>query len=150
MIYNEQKGNLFDLDNKYALAHCISYDTDNPKSWSLGIVTEFKKRFKGIKEYTNRVIKESNLSYPCVIPYSKNERAIFNLVTKKYYYGKPTYETISKCIKDMAYLCKTMNIKYLALPKIGCGLDKLQWSKVREIIKEEFKNLDIEIEVRYL
>ena len=139
MIYNEQKGNLFDLDNKYALAHCISYDTDNPKSWSLGIVTGFKKKFKGIKEYTNRVIKENNLSYPCVIPYIYNERVIFNLVTKKYYYGKPTYETISKCIKDMAYLCKTMNIKYLGLPKIGCGLDKLRGSKVRVIRKEDLK-----------
>lgn len=47
MIYNEQKGNLFDLDDKYALAHCISYDTDNPKSWNLGIVVEFKKSLKG-------------------------------------------------------------------------------------------------------
>lgn len=50
----------------------------------------------------------------------------------------------------MALLCKELEIKYLGLPKIGCGLDRLQWGKVREIIKEEFKNLDIEIEVRYL
>ena len=71
-------------------------------------------------------------------------------MTKKYYYGKPTYETISKCIKDIAYLCRKLDIKYLGLPKIGCGLDKLQWEKVRKIIKEEFKDLDIEIEVRYL
>ena len=36
------------------------------------------------------------------------------------------------------------------MPKIGCGLDKLQWGKVREIIKEEFKDVDIQIEIRYL
>ena len=150
MKYNEQKGNLFKLDSKYALAHCISYDTDNSKSWNLGIVVEFKKKFSGIKEYTNNFIRENNLSCPCVVPYNKNERVVFNLITKKYYYGKPTYDTIRKCIKDMALLCKELEIKYLGLPKIGCGLDKLQWSKVREIIKEEFKNLDIEIEVRYL
>ena len=141
---------MFDLDNKYALAHCISYDTDNSKSWNLGIVVEFKKKFSGIKEYTNNFIRENNLSCPCVVPYIHNERVVFNLVTKKYYYGKPTYETISKCIKDMAYLCRKLDIKYLGLPKIGCGLDKLQWEKVRKIIKEEFKDLDIEIEVRYL
>lgn len=150
MIFNEQKGNLFKLDSKYALAHCISYDTNNLMSWSKGIVVDFRRKFKGIKEYTNRVIKENNLLYPCVVPYIHNERVVFNLVTKKYYYGKPTYETISKCIKDMVYMCKTMNIKYLGLPKIGCGLDKLSWAKVREIIKEEFEDLDIEIEVRYL
>ena len=50
----------------------------------------------------------------------------------------------------MALLCKELEIKYLGLPKIGCGLDRLQWGKVREIIKEEFKDLDIEIEIRYL
>lgn len=50
----------------------------------------------------------------------------------------------------MACLCRKLNIKYLDLPKIGCGLDRLSQAKVREIIKEEFKDLDIEIEVRYL
>lgn len=50
----------------------------------------------------------------------------------------------------MRDFCKCVDVKYLAMPKIGCGLDRLQWSKVREIIKEEFKDLDIEIEVRYL
>ena len=46
--------------------------------------------------------------------------------------------------------CIKYNIRYLAMPKIGCGLDKLQWSKVREIIKDEFKDVDIQIEIRYL
>ena len=50
----------------------------------------------------------------------------------------------------MVCLCKKLDIKYLGLSKIGCGLDRLSWTKVREIIKEEFKDLDVEIEVRYL
>lgn len=36
------------------------------------------------------------------------------------------------------------------MPKIGCGLDRLQWGKVREIIKEIFGDLDIEVRVCYL
>lgn len=31
------------------------------------------------------------------------------------------------------------------MPKIGCGLDKLEWDKVEEIIKETFKDCDIDI-----
>ena len=50
----------------------------------------------------------------------------------------------------MAFMCKQFNIKKLAMPKIGCGLDRLQWSKVRENIKEAFKDIDIEIVVKYL
>ncbi len=50
-------------------------------------------------------------------------------------------------MRDMIEFNKT---KYLAMPKIGCGLDKLQWSKVREIICDVFKDVDIEILVCYL
>lgn len=50
----------------------------------------------------------------------------------------------------MVEQCERHEIKYLAMPKIGCGLDRLQWGKVREIIQDKFKDLDIEIEVRYL
>lgn len=157
MIYNEQKGDLFDLDEKFALAHCISADTNNPKSWGLGIVKEFRKRFPYIKEYVDLTMEKNDLTYPCVVIHYvsnnnsiKDDRVIFNLVTKAKYYSKPTYSTITKCIKEMACLCKSMNIKYLGMPKIGCGLDKLNWDKVKQIIKREFKDLDIQIEVRYL
>lgn len=146
MKINIQQGNLFELDKKYALAHCISQDC----AMGAGIAIQFDKKFKGMKNYCKRVIKENNLSFPIIIPFNKDDRTIFNLVTKRVYYGKPTYQTITKCIQDMAYICKEFNIKYLAIPKIGCGLDKLQWGKVREIIEQEFKDIDIEIEVRYL
>lgn len=150
MKINIQKGNLFDLDKRYALAHCVSLDCSNPKSWGMGIATEFKKRFKGMKHYCARVIENNSLSHPVVIPYCENDRCIFNLITKRVYYGKPTYATITKCIHDMASMCKQFDIKYLGIYKLGCNLDKLQWGKVKEIIEQEFKNIDIEIEVRYL
>lgn len=31
------------------------------------------------------------------------------------------------------------------MPKIGCGIDRLNWKKVSEIIKEIFEDVDIEI-----
>lgn len=150
MKINVQKGNLFELDDKYSLAHCVSQDCDNPKSWGMGIAAEFKKRFKGMKNYCARVIKENNLSFPVVIPYCEDNRVVFNLITKRVYYGKPTYKTMQSCIEDLAFQCKQFNIKYLGIYKLGCSLDKLQWGKVKEIIEEEFKDIDIEIEVRYL
>lgn len=145
MILNEKKGNLFELDNKYALAHCISEDCEMGK----GIAVEFQKRFK-LKTELIDIIRVCDLKFPVTIGIESNKRPIFNLITKKAYYGKPTYSTITRCIEDMAEMCEKYNIKYIAMPKIGCGLDKLQWGKVKEIIKESFKNLDIEIEVRYL
>lgn len=139
MVFNEKKGNLFELDNeKYFFAHCVSLDFDLGK----GIAVDFQKRFNIKKD----LISCSSGTYPELITVNN----VFNLVTKKKYWNKPTYESLTKCIKYMRDMCQNCNIKYLAMPKIGCGLDGLQWGKVREIIKEEFKNLDIEIEVRYL
>lgn len=150
MNLNIKKGNLFELDNKYSLAHCVSQDCDNPKSWGMGIAKEFKIRFSGMKSYCAREIKNNNLNFPCVIPYNDGDRTIFNLITKHKYYGKPTYYTIRECIKEMAYMCKERQIKYLGIYKLGCSLDRLQWGVVKQIIEEEFKDIDINIEVRYL
>lgn len=139
MILNEKKGNLFELDNeKYFYAHCISLDFNLDK----GIAVDFQKKFN-LKRDLEKI---SSGKYPELITVNH----VFNLVTKKKYWNKPTYESLTTCIQYMRDMCRNCNIKYLAMPKIGCGLDGLQWGKVREIIKEEFKDLDIEIEVRYL
>ena len=139
MILNEKKGNLFELDNeKYFFAHCISSDC----ALGAGIAVEFQKRFK----LRDSLKKYSSGEYPELITINH----IFNLVTKEKYWHKPTYNSLTKCIRYMRDMCRNCDIKYLAMPKIGCGLDRLSWPKVREIIKEEFKDLDIEIEVRYL
>lgn len=143
-----EKGNLFELSNKtYMFAHCISLDCE----MGAGIAKEFDKKYSGMKSYCKRVVSENHLDYPCIIPYYKSEsKKVLNLVTKNKYWNKPTYESITKTIEEMAYLCRTSNIKYLAIPKIGCGLDKLSWPKVKEIIEENFNDLDIEIRVRHI
>lgn len=47
----------------------------------------------------------------------------------------------------MKKLCVAKNINKIAMPLIGCGLDRLQWEKVSEIVQEVFKDIDIEIVV---
>ena len=36
------------------------------------------------------------------------------------------------------------------MPRIGCGIDGLCWSKVKKIIKSVFENSNISISVYYL
>lgn len=104
-----------------------------------------------MKKFLIRKIQANELNFPITIPYFKDKKLlVFNLITKKSYYGKPTYQTITKCIEQIVEQCERHDIKYLAMPKIGCGLDRLQWGKVREIILDKFKDTDITIEVRYL
>ena len=42
------------------------------------------------------------------------------------------------------------DIKFIAIPKLGCGLDRLQWGLVRNNIEFVFKDTDIKILVCHL
>ncbi len=70
---------------------------------------------------------------------------VLNLITKKKYYHKPTYQSMLEAITMMKVVCKANNIKKIAMPQIGCGLDQLEWGKVSKIILDVFSGTDIEI-----
>lgn len=147
MKFIEEKGNLFELKGKgYTFAHCVSIDN----KWGKGIAVDFDKNFRGMKSYCGDIINKNGIKSPSVIYYSNDKDSVFNLYTKEKYYKKPTYITITECINIMQKICADRNIKKLAMPRIGCGLDNLKWCVVREIIKSTFENYDIEIIIRRL
>lgn len=141
MIYNEEIKDLFSVDDSYYFAHCISADFTMGK----GIAVEFNNRFgmkwllhKNYPNFYNLFIKDNQ---GCCI----REGRVFNLITKANYYQKPTYKSIYEALEEMRNQALFLNIDKIAMPIIGCGLDKLNWEKVSEIIKEIFNNTNIEI-----
>ena len=142
MKYKEQIGDLFSCPDEYYLAHCISADFAMGK----GIVVEFNKRYdmKNIlkKTYPDYLAqwKADGRKFDCILV-----GRVFNLITKERYFNKPTYETLRGSLDKMLTLCKEISVKKVAMPVIGCGLDRLKWDKVSEIIKETFGDTDIEI-----
>jgi hypothetical protein len=138
LIYNEIKADLFSLSEKYYLAHCVSADY----VLGAGIAVEFAKRFdmrRFLRTYGSG-------KYPACI---KADR-VFNLVTKEKCNHKPTMKTLEASLILLRGFINSENIKYLAMPKIGCGLDGLNWEEVRELIKKTFADTDIEITVCYI
>lgn len=81
---------------------------------------------------------------------SRENRHIYYLVTKFKYNLKPTYVDLESSLREMKDHMVKNNVKHLAMPKIGCGLDKLQWSKVAELIQKVFGDMDIMISVYVL
>lgn len=137
MVFQEVKGNLFSVEGeKYYFVQCISADF----SMSQGLATQFNKR----KDMRNKIIAERG---------NYNKKAIdciliedtFNLVTKKFKYNKPTYETLGKSLELMKEICLEQGITKLAIPHLGCGLDKLDWEHVKKKIHKIFRSTDIEI-----
>ena len=142
----EKKMDLFSLSNDYVLVHCISEDC----AMGAGIAKVFDKKFKEMKKDLLYTLSYNDLHYPISILFMGKNQNVINMITKKNYWNKPTYENFTLALRNVTDICKKYNVTKLAMPKIGCGLDKLQWEKVKEIIEEEFKDIDIEIIVCHL
>ena len=71
-------------------------------------------------------------------------------VTKAHYSKKPTYDTLKSSLVKLCKECTTRGIHELAMPQIGCGLDQLDWPKVRDMIKDIFADYEIKITIYYL
>ncbi|XP_037055476.1 ADP-ribose glycohydrolase OARD1 [Peromyscus leucopus] len=77
----------------------------------------------------------------------RDGRYIYYLITKKRASHKPTYENLRKSLEAMKSHCLKNGVTDLSMPRIGCGLDRLQWENVSAIIEEVFEATDIKITV---
>ena len=136
MTYKEENRDLFSVTEDYYFVHCISADFALGK----GIALQFKKSF----DMKNK-LKESGKSGKCILI-----DRVFNLVTKETYRRKPTIESITECLQELKKQVIENDIKKLAMPLIGCGLDGLNWKDVSEQVKKIFDDVKVEIIVCYL
>lgn len=139
-MIKEIEQDLFVMSKEYYLAHCISGD------YALG--AGIAKQFNNVYDMRSKLrkiypIPEGNI-------FANVGKAllvdnVFNLVTKQRYFQKPTYNELRNTLIDMREQCKRLGISKLAVPLLGCGLDRLQWDRVKEILNDVFSDVDIEI-----
>lgn len=137
MIMIEIEKDLFTLPENHHLVHCISADC----KLGAGIAKEFEQRYN-----LRGPLRELPVYMPGCVYIGK----IFNLVTKTRYYHKPTYKNLQMSLRMLNEWVKKENIKFLGMPRIGTGLDKLHWNKVKKLIEEEFKGTNVTITVCHL
>lgn len=143
MKYSEEQRDLFSVSKDYFLVQCISADF----GMGAGIAVEFNRLFnmknRLLSRFNGNVIKEWDSATKkggCIV-----EAGTFNMITKRLVHEKPTYETFTNSLERVKEIAIKHDVKKLAMPLIGCGLDKLEWDKVSQIIKDIFNDTDIEI-----
>ena len=80
----------------------------------------------------------------------RDNRYIYYLVTKEKYFHKPTYGTLRSSLVRMRDHAIKHNVTDIALPQIGCGLDKLEWPRVKKEIHEVFGSMQVKMTMYYL
>ena len=134
MILTEEYRDLFGVKGDYYLAHCIS----SCLMMGAGIAVPMQQKF-GLRQAI-RTSGESVKSPTCILT-----GRVLNLITKSKSYGKPTYVSFQSALEKMREIVVKEGITRIAMPKIGCGLDRLQWTLVKHLIEETFKDLEGEI-----
>ncbi|KAK3916555.1 Pro-Pol polyprotein [Frankliniella fusca] len=110
---------------------------------SAGIAREFRNCF-GIPQDLDLIAR----GVGDVAVVKEGKRYIFHLITKPKYYQKPNPLHLKLALHELKRVCLEKNIKSLAMPRIGCGLDGLFWHEtVKPLLLKVFKDSGITIEV---
>lgn len=142
MIFIQEKGDLFDLKDTHLLVHCISRDC----VLGAGIASSFRHHFPEMPNDLFRYmqVNDNAINRKCLIYMNR----VANLITKDRYFNKPTYDSLRASLIELREIIIRKQYTKIAMPRIGCGLDRLSWRKVKLIIEEELGILDIEVVVR--
>jgi hypothetical protein len=136
MTITIEKRDLFTIPQGYYLAHCVNAAFELGAGIAKSFDAVYNMRFKLLKHYPD---------YEYCGGDSLQIDNVFNLVTKQKRWHQPTYESVREALEMMKEQLDFADATKLAMPKIGCGLDRLEWSKVYEIIREVFEDTDVDI-----
>ena len=106
-----------------------------------GIARSVKRRFP--TQYPDKEAISSEVIRAQWNP--ESQRFVYRLITKVRYFHKPTYKALRLSLEAMKNHAESKKVLRISMPQIGCGLDKLDWRKVRTLIKEVFWPTNIEI-----
>eukprot|EP01080_Neovahlkampfia_damariscottae_P005602 gene5602-9419_t len=132
----EIEGDLF--ESKDSLAHCVSKDL----AMSKGVAVGFVKNFGGVDELKSQKKSPGEVAF-----LQLKDRCIFYLITKENYFNIPSYENLWSSLCEMSQLCIKYQVKTLSMPVIACGLDRLNWTYVKDLIEKAFLKTGVQITI---
>lgn len=132
----EITGNLFSAPKDYSLVHSVPADFTLHNGTSL----QFKCKFGRVSE-----LKSQHKHSGSVAVIEDNNRFIYNLVTKERNHEKASYASLYYSLLSMREHMLENRVTKLAIPHLGCGIDRMNWERVKHILRMVFEDDPIEI-----
>ena len=147
-------------DNIIILMHCISAD----RALGAGIAKAIDEKYQIKKSLNETYIVNGEIwptweghGFSLTLEDVSPNLYVCNLVTKNHYWSKPTYTSLCEALEHAKPVIENIasfarkNEKHLkiVMPRIGCGLDRLDWNRVKEMLIQ-YAGLDFDITVCYL
>jgi hypothetical protein len=132
---------LFNRPKEESFAHCVNEDFTMSTGFALQVKETHKCRANELKAQKKTVGECAYLKY--------DKFYMFFLITKQFYHEKPTYQSLEKSLIDLLRQCKTLKVNIIGMPRIGAGLDLLDWNITSKIINKVYQLSNIQINVYY-
>lgn len=140
MLLLELDGDIFSSFD--SLVHCVGEDL----LMSKGIAVQFKHRFGGVTRLEQQKKRIGQVAY-----LNMEDRFIFYLITKKQScFDLPTIASLTSCLKELKRLCLELGVHRLSMPKIGSGMDRMDWLQVKGAIKDVFSDTSLIVQVYFM
>lgn len=135
MTIHIRDGSLFDADVEAIVnpVNCVGV-------MGRGLAHEFKKRFRdNFNEYVaacmaKKITIGSVFATKAIKPTPGNPIYIINFPTKMHWRDDSHLDYIDNGLLALVEAIRTLKIKSIAIPALGCGLGKLNWENVRSLI----------------
>lgn len=144
-VLEEKNGNLLEAPCYNQILHVISADYE--QEGAVGITKEIIETF-GIHNYLVEEIRFlkaiadfENVGL-CAEVISHCPTNVLSLIVKENRYDRVDYHTIKIGLHNLKKIVSNRKISYLAMPRICCGKEKLDWEIVKDMIIKEFKDIE--------
>ena len=129
------------LEQPNSIGHCISADAQMSK----GFAQFLSERVPRLR----RTCRRANLLNDQVFPFwdYSSRRYSYNLVSYKKYSDKPDLQTLATALRGMQAQATMNGASAFSVPKIGSGLDQMDWQDVVKLLRNIFLYSDIQIVV---
>ena len=115
---------------------CISADCHLRRGVALqiremfGRVSEIERQRKGVGE---------------VAVLDVGPRYVYHLVTKRYYYHRPSLSAVAACLLNLKRHMHENHVSELAVPLLASGLDRLYWPDIERLLSITFHHSGVTI-----
>jgi len=100
-----------------------------------GLALKFRERWPDVFKSYQRVCKSGDLALGQVFAVPiEDSRHIVHFPTKRYYYESSCLEDIEAGLQSLVQAVRDLKITSIAIPALGCGRGRLEWTKVRSLI----------------
>ncbi len=110
-----------------------------------GIALQFKQAFpENFRQYERACrAGEVVIGSMLVVATGKlgNPKYIINFPTKRHWRQRSRLEDIEAGLRDLVAQVRSLSVGSLAVPPLGCGNGGLEWSEVRPLVEEAFRDL---------